>query len=142
VIATDAMVEDDVTIAPTTFEENPVEELPPPPEEVVESDATTPTFTPFTVAPRITNGTELARVMQSEYPVSLKNAGIGGVVVVWFYIDETGAVRDTRVHQSSGYPQLDEAALSVAERAEFSPALNGDRNVPVWIQFPIDFRVR
>ncbi len=47
-----ADVDEDITIALTTFESNPVEELPPPPvhEESVDV-AAAPTFTPFTVAP-------------------------------------------------------------------------------------------
>ena len=50
VIAT-ADIDEDITIAPTTFEENPVEDLPPPPEEVATDISAAPTFTPFTVAP-------------------------------------------------------------------------------------------
>jgi protein TonB len=138
-----AALEEDVTIAPTTFEDNPVEELPPPPEIGNASDAAAgPSFTPFTVAPRILNGEEIAGVMRLEYPPLLRDAGIGGEVVVWFYIDERGQLQGTRLFQSSGHEELDEAALRVADRIRFSPALNGDRNVPVWIQFPLTFRVR
>lgn len=142
VMATDASVEEDITIAPTTFEENPVEDLPPPPEDVSDDVTSNPTFTPFTVAPRITNAEELAALMRSAYPAALREAGIGGEVVAWFYIDAEGRVVETRIFRSSGYEDLDRAALDVANRFEFTPALDGDRNVPVWIQFPLTFRVR
>jgi len=142
VMATDASVEEDITIAPTTFEENPVEDLPPPPEDVSGEVTSNPTFTPFTVAPRITNADELAALMRSAYPAALREAGIGGEVVAWFYIDAEGRVVETRIFRSSGYEDLDRAALDVANRFEFTPALDGDRNVPVWIQFPLTFRVR
>jgi protein TonB len=141
VIAT-ADIEEDITIAPTTFEENPVEDLPPPPEERAQDISAAPTFTPFTVAPSILNRDEVVRAMEREYPPLLRDAGIGGTVKVYFFIDENGAVQDTRVDQTSGHQALDEAALKVANIYRFSPALNRDKKVPVWVSFPITFQVR
>ena len=100
----------------------------------------TPTFTPFTVAPSIQNRGEVIDAMVREYPALLRDAGIGGTVVVWFYIDEQGRVRHTQVNESSGHQALDEAALRVASTYRFSPALNRDQAVPVWVQFPITFQ--
>jgi outer membrane biosynthesis protein TonB len=37
---------------------------------------------------------------------------------------------------------LDEAALQVADVIRFSPALNRDKRVPVWISLPINFQTR
>ena len=71
----------------------------------------------------------------------LWNAGIGGTVKVWFYISEEGRVLDRRVSQSSGYVKLDEAALKVADVFRFTPALNREKIVQVWIRFPIEFQV-
>jgi protein TonB len=136
---------EDVTIAPTTFEMNPVSDLPPPPvaqEAASEDLAAGPTFTPFTVAPTILNRDEVADAMVDNYPAMLRGAGIGGTVRVFFYIDENGTVEDFRVQQSSGHQALDDAALAVAGLYRFSPALNRDKRVPVWVLFPIEFRVR
>jgi protein TonB len=141
---------EELTIAPTTFEFHPVSTLPPPPtlsvraEEAGAQLATSnePTFTPFTVAPSVLNREEVAEAMARSYPTVLRSAGIGGTVRVYFFIDENGRVQDRRVQQSSGFAQLDEAALAVAELYRFSPALNRDKKVPVWVLFPIEFRVR
>ena len=141
VIAT-AEINEDITIAPTTFEENPVEDLPPPPSEVQTDISATPTFTPFTVSPDIKNRAEVARAMEREYPPLLRDAGIGGTVNVWFLIDEEGAVVRSLVNDSSGHKALDDAALKVAEIIEFTPALNRDKRVPVWISLPITFTTR
>lgn len=142
VIATTA-IDEDITIAPTTFEDNPIEALPPPPEERVQTDiSAAPTFTPFTVAPSILNRDEVVRSMEREYPPLLRDAGIGGTVRVYFFIDETGKVMDTRIDQTSGHQALDDAALKVAGIYRFSPALNRDKRVPVWVSFPITFQVR
>lgn len=140
IAATD--VSEEITIAPTTFESNPVDDLPPPPtlDERVDLEAA-PTFTPFTVAPDILNRRELAEAMVKNYPPILREAGIGGTVHVFFFIDETGVVKQTRIDRSSGHQALDEAALAVAGLYRFSPALNRDKRVPVWVSFPILFQV-
>jgi protein TonB len=137
-----ADIDEDITIAPTTFEENPVEDLPPPPDEQATDLSAAPTFTPFTVAPSIQNRAEVVRAMTREYPALLRDAGIGGTVLVFFFIDEEGRVQDVRVNESSGHQALDDAALAVADIYQFSAALNRDKKVPVWVSFPITFQVR
>jgi protein TonB len=137
-----ADIDEDITIAPTTFEENPIEDLPPPPEEQATDLSAAPTFTPFTVAPSIQNRAEVVRAMEREYPPLLRDAGIGGSVKVFFFIDENGKVGDYRIDQSSGHSALDDAALAVADVYRFTAALNRDQKVPVWVSFAITFQVR
>ena len=133
----------DVTIALTTFEKNPVEVLPPPPTDDGGVDLlANPVFTPMTVHPEIRNRREVQAALMREYPPLLRNAGIGGTVIVWFFISEEGQVLDRRVARSSGHVPLDEAALQVADIFKFSPALNRENIVQVWIQLPIAFEVR
>jgi len=141
VIAT-ADIDEDITIAPTTFQDNPVDDLPPPPEEIQTDISAAPTFTPFTVAPQLLNLQEVQRSLVREYPTVLRDSGIGGTVTVWFFIDENGQVQDNRIDQSSGYEALDQAALNVASVYRFSPALNRENKVPVWVSLPITFQVR
>jgi protein TonB len=142
VVAT-ADIQEDITIAATTFEENPVEDLPPPPSAEETHDlAAAPTFTPYTVAPEIKNLSDVTRALEREYPAILRDAGIGGTVQVWFFIDEGGRVQNKRVNVTSGHQALDDAALRVAEVFEFTPALNRDKRVPVWVSFPITFQTR
>ena len=135
VIAT-ATVDEDITIAPTTFEDNPVEDLPPPPTETRVDIAAAPTFTPMTVRPEIRNRSTVIQAMERGYPPILRDAGIGGQVLV------LGRGIDNRIANSSGNAQLDDAALRVASVYEFTPALNRDQVVPVWVQIPITFQVR
>jgi len=134
-------LEEEVTIAPTTFEENPVENLPPPP-----SDASRigdqPVFTPYTVRPEIKNRREAIRIVERYYPKLLKDAGIGGKVNVWVFIDTNGVVKNAQVQQGSGNSALDDAALKAAREFEFTPALNRDKRVPVWVAIPITFSVK
>ncbi len=144
VVSADADVKEDITIAPTTFESNPVENLPPPPSSGGGGAdlAKAPTFTPYTVAPDLKNRTEVSKALEKYYPPLLKDAGIGGTVNVWFFIDENGRVIKTQVQKSSGQQSLDDAAIKVANIMRFSPALNRDKKVPVWVALPIVFQTR
>jgi protein TonB len=101
----------------------------------------TPSFTPHTVKPGLTNAEEVQRALVREYPSMLRDAQIGGSVVVWLFIDTEGRVENSKVQTSSGYPMLDAAALDVANTMRFTPAYNRDQKVPVWVSIPITFRV-
>jgi len=139
----DVDISEDITIAETTFEENPVNNLPPPPTATASEDISkAPVFTPFTTPPRLTNSSEVGRALERTYPPLLRDAGIGGQTVMWFFIDEDGKVLRTQVNQSSGYPALDEAAEKVANIMQFSPAFNRDKKVQVWVQIPIKFSTK
>ena len=136
------VLEEDITIAPTTFEQNPVETLPPPPSPTATRLVDEPTFTPYTVAPRLKNRDHAAHVVRMKYPKILQNAGIGGTVVVWAFIDQRGEVKNCKVHTSCGVSKLDEAALEAVREFTFVPALNYDRHVSVWVSIPITFEVK
>jgi TonB family protein len=98
-----------------------------------------PVFTPYTVRPDVTNRGEVARALEREYPPSLRDAGIGGRVRVWFLIDARGVVRKLQIDESSGRQALDEAAIRVAGVFRFDSARNREQPVPVWVSIPILF---
>ncbi len=101
-----------------------------------------PVFTPMTVVPEILNRPEIVRALTRLYPSILRDNGIGGTVEVWFFISTEGRVLDSRVSVPSAHEQLNQAALEVANVFRFSPALNRETIVQVWIQLPITFEVR
>lgn len=134
-------IREDVTIAPTTFEENPVEHLAPPPERQVNvRDA--PVYIARDVEPRLRNGDEVRALLERLYPPILREAGIGGTVVLWVFVEPDGSAGTCQIHRSSGYEALDRAAERITEQMVFSPALSRDRPVGVWISQPIEFRIR
>ena len=98
-----------------------------------------PTFTPYTVRPDLVNETEIMRALEAEYPPLLRDAGIGGTTNVHFFIDTRGVVQRVLVAETSGHEVLDSAALRVARIFRFTPALNQDEVVPVWVAIPITF---
>ncbi len=114
--------------------------LPPPPEKVEVDPSEAPVWTDVDVMPTRTNKDEVQRLFTREYPPLLRDAGIGGTVTVWFFIDETGGVVKNQIHTSSGHAALDDAALRIAGHYEFSPAKNKGKAVPVWVSLNIAFK--
>ena len=101
-----------------------------------------PVFTPYTVKPELKNRDAVQKALVRNYPPLLRDAGIGGTVLTWLLIDESGTVIKTQVKDGSGHEALDQAALKVADIMRFSPALNRDQKVKVWIALPIVFKTQ
>jgi TonB family protein len=102
-----------------------------------------PAFTPRMVNPTLRNREEFIAALERSYPPLLKDAGIGGTIVLWIFIDEEGIVRNTRIVTGSGEAILDRAAENLMLNvARFTPALNEAAPVPVWVQIPVTFAVR
>ena len=142
-ILASAEIDTDITMGLTTLDAYEPEDLPPPVDRTeTHQISSAPTFTPMTVRPGVKNKAEVLQALEREYPSLLRDAGIGGTVLVWFFIDETGTVQRTRIHTSSGHRSLDDSALKVAGVIRFTPALNRDKRVPVWISLPITFVTR
>jgi TonB family protein len=96
--------------------------------------------TPDTGAPVLLNAEAVARALQRYYPPLLRDAGVGGEVLIWFYVDEEGKVTKTALKKSSGEKALDDAALKVAELLQFAPARKDGQPIAAWIDLPIAFR--
>lgn len=98
-----------------------------------------PVFTPFTKKPELRSAVETREALEAMYPPLLREAGIGGTAVFWLFIDRAGDVQKVQLFRSSGYDELDAAGARVAEGMRFTPALNRDRAVDVWVQVPVAF---
>ncbi len=56
------------------------------------------------------------------YPAAARRAGLEGRVVVAIEVSSGGRVKAVRLHNSSGYPALDAAALSALSRVRRIPS--------------------
>jgi TonB family protein len=137
----DANLDEDITIAATTFAENPVSELAPPPPDVEVDPGEQPVYVDRDIEPRLLNGPEMIRLMDRLYPAILKEAGIGGEVLMWVWVNEDGRPGSAQINQSSGRIQLDEVALAIAAQMRFEPAMLRDKAIGVWVAQPISFSV-
>jgi TonB family protein len=137
-----AAISEDITIAPTTFDANPVDLLPPPPTETAATtERAHAKFTPYTVAPKLLNRGEVGALLESEYPPLLREAEVDGTVLIWLMIDTLGVPVEEEIREASGYLGFDAAALKVGAAMRFSPAYNRDKKVAVWVSLPIVFSV-
>lgn len=136
------VVVDEQVLPPTDPRQWSREELLRPPAPRARDDSAVPFTAPMTVRPRLLNEREVARALERGYPALLREAGIGGTTLVWFFLDEDGRVLRTQVNATSGYDALDRAALEVAAIMRFSPAMNRNDRVRVWVSVPIRFEVR
>lgn len=117
-------------------------DVPPPPAAAGAAEEEAIVYMPRDVNPSLLNTDAVQRQLERRYPPTLRDAGIGGRVDVWFYIDEHGVVQDARLVQPSAYPALDAVALEVASTMRFRPAQFRGRNVPVWVALPIVFTAK
>jgi TonB family protein len=108
----------------------------------VESASDAPAFTPRTIEPELKNRSEVQRALAAHYPTVLRERRIGGTVQLWVRIDENGKVVRSQIKESSGNDALDRAAMRVADVMQFSPALNREQKVSVWLILPIVFRAQ
>ncbi|HEU5207980.1 MAG TPA: TonB family protein [Longimicrobiales bacterium] len=92
--------------------------------------------------PELSNRPHIARLLERYYPPDLRQLGIGGQVIVQFFVDEEGAVTFREVSRSSGECKLDAAALLVGREMRFEPAVSRGKRVPVWVAIPINFSSR
>jgi len=82
---------------------------------------------------------KLVHQVAPEYPEMARLAGIYGTVVVEMLLEPDSSVSEARVKSSSGNRSLDDAALTAAKQCRFSPGMQGDRPVRVWISMPFKF---
>ncbi len=135
-------LEIEATIPVVGFRE--VVDLPPPPPDIdrgIESEAGGG-FVVYTVAPVLLDPDGFQRALMRSYPRALRDAGIGGTVVLHVQIDVDGRTQSATVEQSSGYSQLDQVALRLTDQMRFRPALNRDQRVAVLVSIPVEFKVR
>lgn len=109
----------------------------PPPRVTVADDETG--FRRYDVPPLLGNRDQFGRMVWYFYPLELQRARVEGAVELAIFIDEEGRVSNVRVEDSSGWPRMDEAALQLAQRMEFLPALVRDKLVGVWVHQRVCF---
>lgn len=147
-VISEVPIDEEFTMEDITFEANPVDKLPPPPDASGGGSEDAPFWAPRDVSPNYRDEKSRDAMMaclRKHYPPLLRDAGIGGEVMVWAFVDETGEVVKTQINKSSSHPAMDEVAVEQVQTcpgAEFSPGMVGDRAVGLWAAIPIKFTPR
>ena len=83
---------------------------------------------------------QVLRMDAPVYPPLAREAGIEGTVLLRVLVSKEGKVLNVIV--LSGNPMLAEAARIAAFTAQFSPAMQQHKPVPVWVQLPVVFSLK
>lgn len=82
------------------------------------------------------------RNIKPDYPKGARQRGEQGDVVVEIRVNAEGAVDEVKVAESSGFPELDEAAVRAARAAKFSPARSGRDAVASTARLKLQFKLK
>lgn len=75
------------------------------------------------------------------YPLLSRRQGEEGTVLLHVLVTADGTAETVRIKQSSGYPLLDESALTTVKQWRFRPATIRFQPVSEWYQLAIPFRL-
>lgn len=118
-------------------EENIIIEAPAEENIQIEDEALPPPdqFVPFETAPAAVSRP------QPEYPELARRAGLEGTVYVKILVDKEGRVRDAILLRDVG-GGLGEAAVEAVRKWVYTPAIQNNRPVAVWVSQPVVFSLR
>jgi periplasmic protein TonB len=99
------------------------------PEPAKPAAAPAPAPPPVTQA-KIAPGVNLANLCP--YPSASRRLGEAGSVVILFYVTANGRATEAKVESSSGFPRLDEAAVSCLRKGRYVASTVGGQAVDSW----------
>ncbi len=118
-------------------EPEPVVEPTPPPVAAAPAPAAAP---PAVVEPRY--DAAYLNNPKPRYPRVSRRLGEQGKVLLRVLVSADGKAKEVRLHRSSGYKRLDEAARDAVTQWRFVPARRGDEAVEGWFVVPIEFKLK
>lgn len=100
----------------------------------IEDDGPPPDFVPFEKHPQV------VKQVLPKYPEIAQRAGVQGTVWVKIWVDKEGKVRKAVVLKSDS-DVLNQAAIDAAMQYIFTPAMQHNGPVSVWVSMPFKFRL-
>lgn len=76
------------------------------------------------------------------YPLAARRMGMQGRVVLNVEVLASGVCGEINIHQSSGFPVLDNAALQTVKRWRFLPASRAGHALDKWFMIPVHFSLK
>ena len=82
------------------------------------------------------------RNIRPDYPKGARQRGEQGDVILEIRVTAEGTVDDVKVATSSGFAELDEAAVRAAKTAKFSPARSGREPIASTARLKLQFKLK
>ena len=76
------------------------------------------------------------------YPAGSRRDGEQGTGMFRVLVDEKGHPKDVQVLKTSGFPRLDEAAMTAIRKWAFSPAVQNSQPVQSWTRVQVTFNLQ
>ena len=76
------------------------------------------------------------------YPSVSRRLGEEGKVMLRVFVEPNGTPSQVKIHQPSGFPRLDAAALDAVRQWRFVPARQGTDRIGAWVLVPVAFNLR
>jgi protein TonB len=89
--------------------------------------------------PKEVSSVEYIREPAAKYPSAARALKQRGTVMLRALIDVEGRAREVKVHRSSGFKLLDDAARNAVFTAIFKPYAENGRSIRVYVLIPIEF---
>ena len=129
---------DDVTIEATDLDIRE-EDIPPPPPPPMEAEAP-PEEDEIVEFYHVEKVPEVIKRVVPKYPEIARKAGIEGKVFLHLLIGRDGRVQEVKFIK--GPPVFKEAAVEAGKEFLFTPAMQNDKPVRVWMALPLTFSLR
>lgn len=94
---------------------------------------------------KLNGGRTRVRYLESArppYPRRAREMGWQGTVTLRVEVNSDGTVEEVSVRRTSGYPSLDEAALTAVQEWRFAPLTDGAFSMPAVVDVPVRFDLR
>jgi protein TonB len=85
---------------------------------------------------------KVSRRVDPIYPAGSRRDGEQGTGMFRVLVDERGKPMDVQVLKSSGFPRLDEAAMTAIRKWAFSPAVQNSQAVKSWTRVQVTFNLQ
>ena len=82
------------------------------------------------------------RNIRPDYPKGARQRGEQGDVILEIRVNAEGTVDDVKIATSSGFAELDEAAVRAAKGAKFSPARSGHDPIASTARLKLQFKLK
>ena len=82
------------------------------------------------------------RSIRPDYPKGARRRGEQGETLLELCVNADGVVDSVRIVRSSGFAELDRAAVRAAQAARFAPARSGESAVASTVRLPLRFKLK
>ena len=120
--------------------EDVVKKVPPKDNRTIEQSNNSPAVAPRQA--KLDAPPKPKRNIRPDYPKGARQRGEQGDVVLEIRVNAEGTVDDVKVATSSGFAELDEAAVRAAKGAKFSPARSGHDPVASTARLKLQFKLK